>query len=397
MFQQQIRLESLLGLESDDAMKPIDLVDATMECADVLEEISIIEQNLTTYEAAKIIKKAKSAKKKTKVAKTKMKAKDAKAKKAGGKVVKITKAKKAALEGDEAVDGGTGPLPTTSDTNGLTDTDLDADPNAEVEVTEIVEDGTPADEIVGTEGTDFIVMYEDASIIALEAEEAEQKKNLGKKVVELIKKIWQWITSAVAKFFSLFQGDEKYLNSNKAAIEAGLKSDKEISVIKVTSGAPSGMAKAIIADLGTLMNKMKGVDSDGKATQVAQLPEEYTKINGVALFKDSAKEDLTNSIFTNGGKPSEAKLSDCGYTMVDIEYFVKSGKKDLEKVKADWKAFSSSNKIKGDYAASKNLISGVYKCIGLVFSSYSKIHGQTSKVMRSAGSAGGGKNTDDAK
>ena len=420
MHAMQVTLESLLNLDSGASYegKVMSITDATMECSDILQEISIIEQNLTTYEAAKIIKKAKSAKKKVKATKTKMKAKDAKAKKAGGKVVKITKAKKAALEGDEDVDGGTGPLPTTDDTNGLTDTDLDADPNAEVEVTEVVEDGTPEDEIVGTEGTDFIIMYEDASIIALEAEEVKQKGAFFAKIKAFLKKIGDWIKSAVAKVIEFFNFDKKYYDKNAAAIAKGLKTDTAVTIFKCPR-SPSTISSEMYSDAEKIVkaaNDMMKQLKDARASKEtisakqaagAKAGEDYgnaittMEILGISLGDADKVKKIKAAIVAD--KSEEVALNQSGWSAADIKSIIVDSQKQWKDLKASVDMFTKitmmiiDNVVKNVDNAARAIdpeLTGaptqVYKCLGLCFSGYGKLRGQASKVMHAAGKAGGG-------
>jgi hypothetical protein len=213
----QITLESLLDPSSEyfgnveDLPEPEEIA---IECMEILEEISILEQNMVTIEAAKQIKKAKSSSKKTKITKSKMKAKDAKAKKKSGKVIKITK------ESDAAFDGGTGPLPTTDDNEGMTETDLDADPDATVEVTEKV-DG----EAAGIEGIDYIVEYECASeLIALEADNKNFFKKMIDAVIEFFKRIGDFFVKQFNRILEKLDFNSKFLETRKADITAGLGS-----------------------------------------------------------------------------------------------------------------------------------------------------------------------------
>ena len=378
MSQQAVRLESLLGLEPVDSSFPaIDFTEAVMECADVIEELSIIEQNITAYEGAKLVKKTKSAKKKVKVATKTMKAKDAKAKKAGGKVVKITKkpAKKVAREGDTEIDGGTGPLPTTTDTQGLTDTDLDADPDADVNVTEVVEDGTPEDQVVGTEGADFIVQYEDADIVRLEAEQQVQKKNLGDGIKKLVEKIGQMIASFIKKIKDLFASDKKFIQANKAAIEAGLASDKKIKILKVKE--PAATVKRMIGDVSTFI---KAVGSTG-------VDEGY--VLGINILEEGSKEKLAAAVF--GGEkaePAETTLKESGWTFADLDYFINKGDTELKAIETEWKSFSKNNKIVGGAGGAddaKKKVSSTYKAIGASFTLFNKVSSIASKVARTAG------------
>ena len=65
-----VRFESLMdGTYGDDNDQPVgDLFDLTVECMDLLDEVTTLEANVFTFEAAKHVKKAKSGKKKVKTA-----------------------------------------------------------------------------------------------------------------------------------------------------------------------------------------------------------------------------------------------------------------------------------------------------------------------------------------
>ncbi len=322
---QTITLESLLAGDTEfEDTAILEPGDAAMEFAEVFQECAAIEQNLTAYEAAKIIKKSKSNSKKVKTATSKMKAKDAKAKKASGKVVKI---KKVAKE-DEEVDGGTGPLPSTSDTNGLTDTDLDAAPEQEVEVIEVADDQPATQEAADwegmVEGKDYIVEYEDASILQLEAGAGDMVKKLGEGIGNLIEKLAQFVMSVAQKINDLFKIDEKFLDKNKAAIEAGQKNPGD-GTVKVSKAAISragdfltlaeNRAKTVNDQIKTLAS---GEFGEGAAQQTANAGEgDINAIEAPAELQLSAiasefKFDLAKKLVGAGSKNITAALKTAG-------------------------------------------------------------------------------------
>ena len=413
----EVRLESLLNLNlelvSDDSV--LDIEDAVMECSDILAEIAIIEQNITAYEGAKLVKKTKSAKKKVKVATKTMQAKDAKAKKAGGKVVKITKkpAKKVAREGDDPTDnGGTGPLPTTSDTNGLTDTDLDADPTAEVQVTEIVDDGTPEDQVVGTEGADFIVQYEDADIVRLEAEQTAQKGALAEKVKAFFKKIGEFIASIVKRVMEFFQNNSKFFTSNKAAIEKGLKSDVEVTINKPVGKIGENL-NTMFGDIMKSINGLKSTASAAKmelrtgggvksaaSSMASSLDPEYGTefyILGINPFEDNGRDMLNAKIFEKESKP--VKLSGSGWDIGDISKVLIDMKDSWKELQKSYGLIESTIAKAYDAGMMNSLkgISGMHKMITAGFSLYNKARSEAVKIMRAAAKAGGSTDSGEAK
>jgi hypothetical protein len=384
---QQITLESLLDPMSDYYNSaeykdvPDDPAEVAIECMDIMNELSVLEQNMVTIEAAKAIKKAKSASKKSKVTKSKMKAKDAKAKKSGGKVVKISKVTK---EGDEPTDGGTGPLPTTTDTNGMTDTDLDVDPEQEVEVTEVVD--TPAgEEVVGTEGVDFIVEYEcvtEENYVTLEATFKENLKKFADGVVAFIKKVGAFFVSIWKKFMGLFQNLEKFMAQNEAAIRKGLDSDKEIST------------KYVFGDAGKVLEMMSGAEQSFadsaafiKQEDLSEMPDKldmkkvYDAVVGV-VFKEAA----------NG----KATLKTVGITYDQMKTIV-AGKKDFDKaVKAGQKTLKEAENeakkaVSKDDAAAKQKLSKIrsvaaiqQKSLGVTSKFMGQVMSLINKIARSA-------------
>jgi len=235
MEKQRITLESVLGSLSDINYpsgfnnESDDPIAVTMECIDIMEDLSIFEQNMTTLEAAIAIKKSKSAFTKKKIVKTKMKAKYAKAKMKCGKVVRILKASK---DSDAAIHAGTGSRPITGYTLGLTDTDLDAmNPEDEVEITETV-DTSAGKDIKGTEGVHFIYEYKDNSIVYLEDTLGEYLEKFGNKIQIFLDAIGKLIVALWNKILGIFKNLDEFVKTNKAAIEDRLKSslDKEIAV-----------------------------------------------------------------------------------------------------------------------------------------------------------------------
>ncbi len=354
-----------------------DPAEIAIECMDVMQELALIEQNLITLEAGKAIKKAKSASKKTKITKTKMKAKDAKAKKAGGKVKKI---KKVTKEGDAELDGGTGPLPTTSDTNGLTDTDLDADPDAEVEVTEVV-DTNPSEDVVGTEGVDFIVEYEDASIIVMENSLTENLQKFGKAIVDFIKKVGAFLVSIFKKFIGLFQDMDKFVGSNKAAIDDAFAKNEKIikSQYKLKS----------VGDFQTFLDKLEEKTSEISFKEAVQETGPSTKTDKWETIKT-----VSDELFA-GDSTGEFKIGDSGFKSADdliavggskakqrVEKWYKDTEQKLklaqklseQEAKADpTTAKANLGKIRAGVATLQKGISVCYKTVGKAISFANKV------------------------
>lgn len=392
-----ITLESLLigNEQAEFEAVAIEPSEAAMECADVYSELAEIEMNITNYEAAKIVKKTKSDKKKVKIAKSKMKASDAKKKKAGGKVLKVTKVTK---EGDAEVDGGTGPLPTTTDTNGLTDTDLDADPDAEVEVTEVVDDGTPQEEIVGTEGADFVVEYEDASILALEDGAKDQLKKFGDALKKFWEKIINFIKSCIAKIVEFFNFDKKYLTKNAEAIKAGLNSNAKVpgkvaTYAKATVLTTAGGDNISISPWTEIVNKAKDLSEDfqNALKDDAGLEALQKKVDEIKAGNEKEAKDAKNA--------DEVELKSLKLSYEQILGFVTTGKKTFNDIKAA-AAKASSEAIKaaekGEARSRARQASSAYqKAVSKTFSVYSKLRGAAMSVARAAAKAGGAK--DDSK
>lgn len=377
-----ITLESLLIKNEETQIEAvaIDPAEAALECADVYAELADIEANITNYEAAKIIKKGKSNKKKVKVATSKMKASEAKAKKAGGKVVKI---KKVTKEGDAELDGGTGPLPTTTDTNGLTDTDLDADPDADVEVTEVIDDGTPQEEIVGTEGADFMVEYEDAYILTLEDEQQKQKVAFGEKLKALWDKIKQFIQSCIAKIVEFFNFDKKFVTKNQAAIEEGLKKGVEVP----GKAAETVKTLSTFTNVTAVMGQLNGMFSAAIASD-----DGLTKLEeAVANIKSGIKD----------GKEAQKGLEKATVTASDIKVgdivkFITDGKKPFNDAKgAAAKAGAEAVKAAGEDGekrARAKKASGLFqRAVSASFSVYGQYRSAVMTVAKAAAKAGGAK------
>ena len=386
---QTITLESLLIGEQMDAGPILEPYEAAMECADAFMECAEIEQNLTTYEAAKLIKKSKSASKKVKTTTSKMKAKDAKAKKAGGKVIKI---KKVTKESDEFIDGGTGPTPTTSDTNGLTDTDLDVDPDAEVEVTEIADDQPVSQESADwygmIEGDDYIVEYEDASILALEDGSKNMLERFRKNLAELWKNIVDFVKSVYAKIVETFDFDRKFVEKNKDAIEKGLSNPGNIEV-KIAKIATGGLNKTLneINDILTKVSKnVSKMIAGGQSKEFAQ--SESDKINEHNKFISEKVEK----------KLSEMKVS---YNEI-LSFFGEGQKKfkafvkEMEKTAADAK--TQAVKADKEHASEiRRAASVIQKYISHASRQFNLLRSAASTIARAAARAGGAKVDDNKK
>lgn len=385
-------------LTTADDLPELDVSAATFECMEVLEELTTLENNLFVYEAVKHVKKAKSDKKKIKTKTTVMKAKDAKAKKAGGKVIKITK------EGDtdgQMADGGTGPIPTTSDTNGLTDTDLDADPEANVQVTEISDDepaGTTAPDTASEacelrmEGGDmFLVVYEDESIIALEDGIKDMEGSFIDKVIEIIKRIGDWISSFVAKAVSFFRNEGSFFkdSNNKKNMETNIANQsfelgKEIPVFE---NNPKAIIETIFTDLDNSINNIK---SDGN-TNITDY-----KLYGVEMTGEGGgSAGLWKKVSSDGKKtkkPYDAKI-----TLADIQYIVNGEfATRFQKVRSSWRHVENKFKAAKDLPKetameTKKKISACHKGINASFGVVMKIARVVNGVMH--GCAGKPKET----
>lgn len=370
-----ITLESLLMPEQVQTEGVIlEPIEAAMECGDAYMALCEAEQNCTTYEAAKIIKKNKSKSKKIKTTTSKMKAKDAKAKKAGGKVVKI---KKVVKEADETLDGATGPTPTTTDTNGLTDTDLDADPEAEVEVTEVA-DEQPTEESAFdgmTEGVDFIVEYEDASILALEDEEQKQKASFKEALKAFWDKVVKFFQSIAAKIDEFLNFDKKFIEKNKDAIEKGLKTPGD-ATLKADKAYASDLA-------GAFANVMKTV-KDELADADALIKGGATKEDVDAAKKEAKKEN-----------PEEIKLSEVKATVTDLLKIVDDGRKEFKDLyakakKAGAEATAAAAKADKENASKIRLAGAKYqRTVSNAYREFGIIRSTASKIAHAAAKAGG--------
>lgn len=373
-----ITLESLLMPEQTVEFEGVILepIEAAMECGDAYAALCEAEQNCTTYEAAKIIKKNKSKSKKIKTTTSKMKAKDAKAKKAGGKVVKI---KKVAKEADEQLDGATGPTPTTTDTNGLTDTDLDVDPEAEVEVTEVA-DEQPTEESAFegmTEGVDFIVEYEDASILALEDGEEKAKTSFKEALKNFWDKVVNFFKSIAAKIDEFLNFDKKFIVNNKENIEKGLKTPGE-TTLKAD--------KAFAADLiGAFNNAMKTVNDE--------LADAENLIKGGST-KEEVKETAKEAKKEN---PEEMKLADVKATYADLLKIVDDGRKQFKDLynkakKAGSEAVAAAAKADKENAGKIKLAGAKYqKAVSNAYREFGIIRSTAAKISHAAVKAAGGK------
>ena len=389
---QTITLESLLIGEQTADTAILEPYEAAMECADAFQECAEIEQNLTTYEAAKLIKKSKSASKKVKTTTSKMKAKDAKAKKAGGKVVKI---KKVTKESDENLDGATGPTPTTTDTNGLTDTDLDVDPDAEVEVTEVADDQPTTQEAAAwegmVEGKDYFVEYEDASILQLEAGAGDMMKKLGEGIGNLIEKLAQFVVSIAQKLNDLFKIDEKFLDKNKAAIEAGQKTPGN-GTVKVSKAAITRAGEFLtIAEnrSKTVNDQVKNLSSgefgEGAAQQTANAKD--GDINAIeapaelqlSVIASEFKFELAKKLVGAGSKGIAAELKKAGQALKSAKSAAikNAGNKEV------------AAKIKGNAKAIQAETHAIYGILTKIRSNYMAL---AHALAKAGGGAAGGDN-----
>jgi hypothetical protein len=449
---ERVTLESLLsgsyygGASTYRGEEPIDII---LEQMDIISNLSIIEQSLTAYEAAKTIKAKQAPLKKAKLKKKKMKAKDAK-KISKSKVFKITK------EDDEFPDGGTGPLPTTSDTNGMTDTDLDADPNGDVVVSEIIDDNISDHEATGTEGVDWVCYYDDPEMLAFEDEE----KNLFQKLGEGIKKLWEtiknFVISVIEKISGALGNNVAYLKQNGDKIDRGFKVAKEqkltikTDVVMMNSGLINAMVQDVAKGINeisstalkdfvtgpgitrsedTPMEKFKSIEIC-KTHPFAGTGEDNTpaRIISVAIFANNSP------YLTEKSEPIEINILDSGFTssralsdVIDskivgawktINAAVNSSSNTMIKAinagfKASGKAaIAQADKVYGSAAKDdkeagethkKSKAAGIQKAgitvqklVSSCFSIYTKANQLAAKVMRKAGSAGGAKGDDAA-
>ncbi len=358
--------------ENTEDRPVLDLVDATMECMDILEEITQLEGNLFVYEAVKHVKKAKAGKKKIKTKTTKMKAKDAKAKKAGGKVVKITK------EGDtdgQQADGGTGPIPVTSDTNGLTDTDLDADPEAEVQVTEIADGesgeapaATEAADLVMEGGEQFLVVYEDSSLVTMEAEEKKAEGSFVDAIIKLIKKIGDWISSFISKVISFFKGEHKFFMANKADMNFEVKA----KLPTFGGKGPKDACEEIFKSLAEIIGSAKNIN-----------PQETLLIDGVNVLEEGASEKLSKK-YLDGN--AEKSLKEAGIDAGTYDYFLSGFTKKLNDIRSQWRNVEGAFKkldAKDSMQVKKN-ITGAHKAVNASFGILMKISRKVLATMRTA-------------
>ena len=352
------------------------LADIALECADAYGELCDIESNLMTFEAATKIKKAKSGKKKVKVTKKKMSAKAAKAAKKSGKVRRITR------ESDSELDGGTGPLPTTGDTNGLTDSDLDADPDATVEVTSADDYQPEQADIIGVEGVDFEIEYEDPMIQELTFEADNLLKKMGRGLQEFASKVVQFFQKIYYKINDKLKLDRKWLTEHKDEITQGLKDNASTKIKnfpeRMFSAAKTGDDKTIepgcrdaidaaaesVVSATTALNtfadaiqKLKDDKSDS-----ATLKAEIAKDTYKALFPgkkdaESAGKYAIEVMLDMGKDKSEITVGDAatklGFTYDDILSLVKGGE-TVDKALKNLKSAEQKAKRLANYAGASS-------------------------------------------
>ena len=391
------------------------LADIALECADAYGELCDIESNLMTFEAATKIKKAKSGKKKVKVTKKKMSAKAAKAAKKSGKVRRITR------ESDSELDGGTGPLPTTGDTNGLTDSDLDADPDATVEVTSADDYQPEQADITGIEGVDFEVEYEDPMIQELTFEADNLLKKMGRGLQEFAAKVVQFFQKIYYKINDKLKLDRKWLTEHKDEITQGLKDNASTKIKnfpeRMFSAAKTGddgkTIKAGIADAMDSANKTV-VDAttalntfadaiqklkDDKADSAA-LKAEITKDTYKALFPgkkdaESAGKYAVEVMLDMAKDKSEITVGDAatklGFTYDAILGIVKAGEavdkalKNLKSAEQKAKRLASyAGASSGKMSALKRGFANAQKSGNLYFRAYVISRGCAMKVAKAA-------------
>jgi len=373
---EEITLESLLNPQSElyvdpaDALVSDDPAEVAIECMDILDELHTLQGNLLSYEAAKAVKKAKSASKKKKIVKTKMKAKDAKAKLKDPKTLKV---KKVTKESDAATDGGTGPLPTTADTNGLTETDLDVDPDAEVEVSEVSDETLPDDNsanAAATEGVDFWVEYEDAGIVTLEANVKENLKKFGEAIVKMLKAVADFFVSIGKKFIGIFQNVEQYYKTNKAAVDAGFTDGFEMqSKFKLDAGVLAKIGEAIKTQMDS------AVDTGEEQKTITGLFTELGE-NGKVTNKDCGFSSGNDIVGCFNGTVKKA-VNDC---------IAAAKKKGAEKTAAAKKAADSGNKE--EFIKIKKDASNMQRSASTLYKEYGKAAAYGMKILHAAAAAG---------
>jgi hypothetical protein len=381
---QQIKLDELINpsqvINEEDYEAYETLDEASFECADIAEEICALESNIAVYEAAKTVKKNKSAKKNLKLVKTKMKAKDAKALKAtkGKKVLKITK--------EDEDTGGTGPLPTTSDTNGLTDTDLDAAPE---EVVQVIESGDPVEDntSVGTEGVDFITEYEDASIMTYEANEKATKKAFWDKLKEFVKAIGRWIATAIAKIISVFKNSANYYKTQDKQLEEGLKSGKEINVYPYSKN-PEVLVKAALEDCKKVIDSAnKAIDSGKVDGGIIGL---FNGTGALAKAADASSDAIFANIVngTDDAKKIVAKAENGKVQNIELstfKYFAIDFDKSMKSIQSEWKKIeqkvNSASKDDWKLQSVRLAVSAANKAVTKTFSSCSRIASNVNNIM----------------
>ncbi len=386
----EIRLESLLdpNWSPDGDTIPEynegDLTLASFECADALQEVYQLESNLAAYEAAKIVKKAKSKKKVVKAKTSKMKAGDAKKKKKANKKVRVSKE-------DEEVDGGTGPLPTTADTDGLTDTDLDAVPDEQV--VNVTEPSDEPSEEIGTEGVDYFVEYEDASIMTMEDGEEKTKTSLWEKIKQLCHKIALWIKTAISKVAATFRNAKKYLDKNKENIAKNLAAgQKTVKCYDFEEAPENGVKNAINCVskvIGDIKKEMTLAENAGGGFGEI-IKKAFTSVKlGLIQNNFEAMVDAGN----HGDKlkaPEKVEKTpkELNITMASFEYFAGKFDSDLTTIKKAWNDIDAEvKKVSKSPSASdkvKTVSTGIKTCnrvVTSIFSTCSKVGSAVNAVM----------------
>jgi hypothetical protein len=315
-----------------------------------------------------------------------MKAKDAKAKKKNGNVVKITK------ESDTDWDGGVGPLPAANDIlAGMLDSDLDADPEAEVRVTEVVDTVTDESSIIGMEGVDYIVEYDDPHIVEMEASFGENIKLFGQKILEMLKKIGAFIQSIWKKFVGLFQNMDQLIKGNEAAINSGLKDSKKMITTKFVfngNGAAlvnqgRSIVETIFNDISANMAKTETGNFEEDMERGANIIELAKVCENIFKEVPAGKIEITKCGISStadlnaiAGKDQQKKFDDI---IKKVQKVISAGEKAAKK------AINRKDELaKAAFGAIKTGCATMQKAIGIIYKTNGKAVSFAFKVARCA-------------
>jgi len=352
---------NILDLENIDPTLESSNPDMTFEdaieaCHDCLREIQSMENAFFTLEAAKKMKK-----------KT--------AKMVAKKPIKKVVAKKATTEDDTVPVGqngvGTGQTtPNQSPVEG-TQAATDATTTTTVEIGAEV----PADDtsVIGTEGVDFIGVWDDPAITALEAEQNKILAGIG----EFFKKMW----GAIVKFFdSIFnwfaeigpKADEKFFKDNEKDITAGMATAK-------ASIFPWNNSKAL-ALVSSIKERFQEIEKGIGDTQ---------QTGGVAVSSADVKKKLYQDLCgAEEPKAVEKDVKDLGVDTIRKTIGIEPLKQ--------WKAAKASaqSKVKewekkfSNPSTAKLTARAAYSQIAATWSVFIKLRSDCVKAMKAAASAG---------